>query len=405
MNQRYFSLDVFRGATVAFMILVNNPGSWSHIFDPLEHAEWHGLTPTDLVFPFFLFAVGNAMAFVQARLRAQGDAAFWKKIITRTVLIFLIGSFLNWFPFVQWQNNELVFRGWEWTRSNGEIAGIRVSGTLQRIALCYFFASVIVYYTKVRTAAIIGGLILLFYWILCTAMNPADPFSFEGWFGKDVDLNLFGTAHVYHGDGVAFENEGIISTLPAIVTVIIGFIAGDYIRRRGKATPASDANDNITPPIYKTITILFTSAVALLLVGYLWSLFFPLNKKIQSSSFILTTAGLAILLLSSLVYLIEAKNKRGWWTSFFAVFGKNALFVYALSELIGDLFGFIRIPNGIGDNGQALYVSPLQWFYKNICAQLPGPPENGSLVYAICIVLFFWVISYWLDKKKIYIKV
>jgi predicted acyltransferase len=134
-------------------------------------------------------------------------------------------------------------------------------------------------------------------------------------------------------------------------------------------------------------------------------LFFPLNKKIQSSSFILTTGGLAILLLSSLVYLIEAKNKMGCWTSFFAVFGKNALFVYALSELIGDLFGFIRIPNGIGENGPGLYISPLQWFYRNICAQVPGPPENGSLVYAICIVLFFWVISYWLDKRKIYIKV
>jgi predicted acyltransferase len=405
LNQRYYSLDVFRGATVAFMILVNNPGTWSHIFDPLEHAEWHGLTPTDLVFPFFLFAVGNAMAFVQGRLRAQGNAAFWKKIITRTVLIFLIGTFLNWFPFVQWQNSQLVFRGWEWTRANGEIAGIRVSGTLQRIALCYFFASIIVYYAKVRTAAIIGGLILLLYWILCIAMNPVDPFSFEGWFGKDIDLSLFGAAHVYHGDGVAFENEGLVSTVPATVSVIIGFVVGDYIRRRGKGTPGSNTSDNSTPPIYKTISILFVSAVALLLVGYIWSLFFPLNKKIQSSSFILTTAGLAILLLSSLAYLIEAKNKRGWWASFFAVFGKNALFVYALSELVGDLFGFIRIPNGIGENGQALYISPLQWFYRNICAQLPGPPENGSLFYAICIVLFFWVISYWLDKKKIYIKV
>jgi predicted acyltransferase len=189
------------------------------------------------------------------------------------------------------------------------------------------------------------------------------------------------------------------------VSVVIGFVVGDYIRRRGKGTPGSNTSDNSTPPIYKTISILFISAVVLLLVGYIWSLFFPLNKKIQSSSFILTTAGLAILLLSSLVYLIEAKNKKGWWTSFFAVFGKNALFVYALSELVGDLFGFIRIPNGIDENGQALYISPLQWFYKNICAQLPGPPENGSLFYAICIVLFFWVISYWLDKKKIYIKV
>ena len=402
MNQRYYSLDVFRGATVAFMILVNNPGSWSHIYPPLEHAAWHGLTPTDLVFPFFLYAVGNAMAFVLPRLREKGDSAFWKKIITRTLLIFLIGTFLNWFPFSRWQDGELVFRGWEWTRANGEIAGIRVAGTLQRIAVCYFLASIIVYYTKVRTAAIIGGLILFLYWILCIVMNPSDPFSFEGWFDRSIDLNVFGAAHVYHGDGVAFENEGIVSTFPATVSVIIGFIVGDYIRRRGKT---ATIQPETTDAVYKTLTVLFSSAVAVLLVGYIWSLFFPLNKKIQSSSFILTTAGLATLLLSTLVYLIEVKNKRGGWTSFFAVFGKNALFIYALSELLGDLFGFIRIPGGINENGQASYVSPLQWFYQNICAKVPGPPENGSLLYAICIVLFLWAIGYWMDKKKIYIKV
>ena len=402
MNQRYYSLDVFRGATVAFMILVNNPGSWSHIYPPLEHAAWHGLTPTDLVFPFFLYAVGNAMAFVLPRLREKGDSAFWKKIITRTLLIFLIGTFLNWFPFSRWQDGELVFRGWEWTRANGEIAGIRVAGTLQRIAVCYFLASIIVYYTKVRTAAIIGGLILFLYWILCIVMNPFDPFSFEGWFGRSIDLNVFGAAHVYHGDGVAFENEGIVSTFPATVSVIIGFIVGDYIRRRGKT---ATIQPETTDAVYKTLTVLFSSAVAVLLVGYIWSLFFPLNKKIQSSSFILTTAGLATLLLSTFVYLIEVKNKRGGWTSFFAVFGKNALFIYALSELLGDLFGFIRIPGGINENGQASYVSPLQWFYQNICAKVPGPPENGSLLYAICIVLFLWAIGYWMDKKKIYIKV
>lgn len=387
---------------MAFMILVNEPGSWSHIYPPLEHAAWHGLTPTDLVFPFFLFAVGNAMAFVMPRLRAGGDAAFWKKIITRTVLIFLIGTFLHWFPFSEWVNNRLVLRGWEWTDANGELEGIRISGTLQRIALCYFFASIIVYYTKARTAAIIGGAILLVYWIVCMAINPADPYSFEGWFGKAIDLNVFGAAHVYHGDGVAFENEGIVSTFPAIVSVIIGFLAGDYLRRRGKETSDLKIETSVH---YQTLSVLFTSAAALLLIGYVWSLFFPINKKIQSSSFILVTAGLAILLLSTLVYFIEVKNKRGRLAYFFDVFGKNALFIYALSELIGDLFGFIRIPNGIADNGQTDYISPLDWFYQNICTKVPGRPENGSLVYAICIVFFLWMIGYWMDKKKIYIKV
>ena len=188
VNERYLSLDIFRGATVAFMILVNNPGTWSHIFDPLEHAYWHGLTPTDLVFPFFLFAVGNAMAFVIPRLRDQGDSVFFKKVLTRTILILLVGTFLNWFPFAHWVNNELVFRGWEWTREDGETAGIRVLGTLQRIALCYFFASLIVYHLKPRALVITSALILLAYWLLCILMNPSDPFSFEGWFGKEIDL-------------------------------------------------------------------------------------------------------------------------------------------------------------------------------------------------------------------------
>ena len=135
MKQRFYSLDVFRGATVAFMILVNDPGSWSHIYSPLEHAPWHGLTPTDLVFPFFLFAVGNAMAFVMPRYEEAGDAAFWKKVIKRTALIFLIGLFLNWFPFFQWQNGELVFKSWTWVRDNGEVAGVRILGVTVFIAL------------------------------------------------------------------------------------------------------------------------------------------------------------------------------------------------------------------------------------------------------------------------------
>ena len=143
-NQRYYSLDVFRGATVCLMILVNNPGTWSHIFDPLEHAPWHGLTPTDLVFPFFLFAVGNALSFVMPKLEAGSDAAFWKKILKRTALIFLIGLFLNWFPFVKWSDDELIFRNW--VDPNNPQSGVRIFGVLQRIALCYFFAAVIIYY-------------------------------------------------------------------------------------------------------------------------------------------------------------------------------------------------------------------------------------------------------------------
>ena len=143
IKERYYSLDVFRGATVALMILVNNPGSWANTFSPLAHASWHGCTPTDLVFPFFLFAVGNAMSFVMPKLQQGNSSEFWKKVIKRTVLIFLIGLFLNWSPFVKWSDAGLVFKPWE---------NVRILGVLQRIALCYFFASIIIYYGKSRIA-------------------------------------------------------------------------------------------------------------------------------------------------------------------------------------------------------------------------------------------------------------
>ena len=168
MKERFYSLDVFRGSTVALMILVNNPGSWGHIFPPLEHASWHGCTPTDLVFPFFLFAVGNAMAFVMPRLEAAGEGRFWFKIIKRSLLIFFIGLFLNWFPFVKYDEaGHLIMKPFE---------NVRIFGVLQRIAVSYFFASVIIHFFKVRGAFVVGAFILLGYWFLCIAGNPADPF-------------------------------------------------------------------------------------------------------------------------------------------------------------------------------------------------------------------------------------
>jgi predicted acyltransferase len=406
VKQRFYSLDVFRGATVAFMILVNNPGSWSHIYSPLEHAPWHGLTPTDLVFPFFLFAVGNAMAFVMPRYETAGDGAFWKKVLKRTALIFLIGLFLNWFPFAQWQDGELILRTWTWQKPTGEIAGVRIFGVLQRIAVSYFFAAIIIYYAKPRGAFLIGALLLLIYWALCIAGNPSDPYSLAGWFGTDIDKKILGEPHMYRGEGLAFDPEGIMSTLPAIVEVIFGFLVGNYIRKRGKTIEATPANvPSGTNLLYQTLTVLFVTATALLFTAYAWNFSFPINKKIWTSSYVVATVALAIIILATLIYFIEVKNARGWWTRFFDVFGKNPLFIFALSALIPKTMALIRIPNGIQENGQPAYISPWGWFFENIWAKVPGPPENGSLVFAICIVLLLWAIAYWMDKKKIYIKV
>jgi predicted acyltransferase len=389
VNQRFYSLDVFRGATVCLMILVNNPGSWAHIYAPLDHAPWHGLTPTDLVFPFFLFAVGNALAFVMPKLEAGGDSLFWKKIIKRSLLIFLIGLFLTWWPFVKWSGDHLVFK--YWVDPKNPEAGIRILGVLARIAICYFFASIIIYYAKARVAFYIGLVLLLLYWALCFLLgDKSDPYSMTGWFGNDVDKAILHLPHMYKGEGIPFDPEGIMSTLPAIVQVIFGYLVGDYIQKKGKN--------------FEMLSGLFVAGVALLLTGFCWDMVFPINKKIWTSSYVVYTTGLAIITIATMIYMIEFKNIKGGLSRFFDVFGKNALFVFALSAFLPKILWLIRIPNGLKD-GKPVYTDPWHWFYLKVCAKIPGDPKIGSLAFAICFIIFMWSICYWMDKKKIYVKV
>ena len=412
MNQRYYSLDVFRGATVCLMILVNNPGTWAHIFDPLEHAPWHGLTPTDLVFPFFLFAVGNAMAFVMPRLEQAGEGVFWRKVLKRSALIFAIGLFLSWWPFFRWTKEGLEFINWTWTTTNAQTGtsttgGVRIMGVLQRIALCYLFASILVYYLKARGAFLAGLILLLLYWLFCVAGNPADPYSLKGWFGTVIDTAILHEPHMYKGEGIPFEPEGLASTLPAIVQVIFGYLVGDYILKRTKLFAAAE-NPAASPginPLYQILTGLFIASMAFLIGGYVWDLSFPVNKKIWTSSYVVLTTGMAIAILATLIYAIEIKGQRNWLTRFFDVFGKNALFVFALSAFLPKGLRLIRIPNGVNAKGEPAYLSPWNWPYEKIYKNMPGRPEIGSLLFALTVIVFMWAICYWLDKKRIYIKV
>ena len=375
-------MDVFRGATVALMILVNNPGSWSYIYAPLEHAPWHGCTPTDLVFPFFLFAVGNAMAFVMPRLQEAGDAVFLKKVFTRTLLIFGIGLFLNWFPFIKWSGDHLVYK---------EFSGVRILGVLQRIALAYCFASLIIYYGKVRAAFVTGAVILLGYWLVCMlAGAPGDPYSLSGYFGTAVDKAVLGTAHMYKGEGVAFDPEGLASLLPAVVQVILGYLVSNYILQKGKT--------------YEMIAGLFVIGCIFIFAGFCWDMVFPINKKIWTSSFVIYTTGLAILVLCVLMYIIEMRGVRGAWSRFFDVFGKNALFIFMISGILPRIYGLIRITDGVDGKGQVIHKGLSQWMYDHIFAPAFGF-MNGSLLYAVFNILLMWVLCYWLDRKKIYIKV
>jgi predicted acyltransferase len=383
------------------MILVNNPGSWAHIYPPLDHAEWHGLTPTDLVFPFFLFAVGNALSFVMPRLQAGGDAVFWKKVIKRSLLIYFIGLFLTWWPFVKWTDHGLAFKPWSYIDESGAWQGVRILGVLARIAICYFFASIIIYYFKPRAAFYVGLLLLLSYWALCYLLGDrADPYSMQGWFGNKVDRAVLGVAHMYKGEGIPFDPEGIMSTMSAIVQVIFGYLVGDYIQRKARLNEAASQGK-----YFEMISGLFVAGVAMLVTGFCWDMVFPINKKIWTSSYTVYTTGLATITIATMIYLIEVKNVKGWLSRFFDVFGKNALFVFAFSAFLPKLLWLIRIKDGTDKLGKAVYTDPWHGFYKYVCAGIPGDPRIGSLVFAICVIILMWALCYWMDKKKIYIKV
>lgn len=384
MKERYYSLDVFRGATVALMILVNNQAGTPYA--PLEHAPWHGCTPTDLVFPFFLFAVGNAMAFVMPRLQQAGTAAFLTKVIRRTLLIFFIGFFLNWSPFIMWHNNSLVFKPWEWVGDDGTAHGIRILGVLQRIAICYCAASLIAYFFKPKGIYIVSIALLLLYWGLCYWLGtPGSPYSLQGYFGIGIDKAILHDAHMYHGEGVAFDPEGITSNISAIVQVVGGYFVGSYIQKKGKT--------------YEMLSNLFVAGVLLIFAGFCWDLVFPINKKIWTSSYVLYTTGLATLTLGLTIFVIEFNNGRGAWSRFFDVFGKNPLFIFVLSGFLPRVLGLIRIKDGNG------FTSPFGWFYRHICVPVFTDGPNASLMYALSLIIFFWLIVYVLDKKKIYIRV
>lgn len=371
-SSRFLSLDVFRGMTLCFMIIVNTPGSGAAPFSPLEHAAWHGFTPTDLVFPSFLFAVGNAMSFSMKRYQELGNAAVLSKIFRRTLLIFLIGYLMYWFPFFSMNG------GFHWK----PIANTRIMGVLQRIALCYCFASLMIHFLTRRSVIILSVIFLVFYWILLLVYgNPADPLSMTGNAGIYIDKFLFGDKHLYHGEGIPFDPEGVLSTLPAIVNVLVGYYAGKFVQQKGKG--------------YDTTTKLLLTGCLFIFVALCWNMVFPINKKLWTSSFVLVTTGLDLVILSALIYALEINNwNKGNWARFFTIMGKNPLPVYVLSEILLIPVSMIII----GGTNAVDWIN--QVFYQVIA---PGP--IGSLLFAVSFMLICWFVAYLLDKKNIYIRV
>jgi predicted acyltransferase len=370
LNKRFTALDVFRGMTICLMIIVNTPGG-SPTFSILEHASWNGFTPTDLVFPSFMFAVGNAMSFVMSKWGAMSSSQVLAKIFKRTFIIFLLGYLMYWFPFVKADEAGHLMLA--------PISDTRIFGVLQRIALAYGVASLMIYFLKPRATTIISIIILILYWPVMYFFGDApDPLGLQTNAVLKLDTWLFGESHLYHGEGIAFDPEGLLSTFPSIVNVVAGYLAGTYVQKKGNS--------------YEGLAKLLMAGFLLFILAQWWNLGFPINKKLWSSSFVLNTVGLDCMILACIIYLVDFLGKtKGVY--FFQVFGRNPLFIYLLSEIGVILLFFIQI----GD------MSLYKWLYQHIF--IHAGDYIGSLLFAVSWMLICWLLGYVLDKRKIYIRV
>ncbi len=370
-SSRLFSLDVFRGATIAAMILVNNPGN-DFPYAPLEHAKWNGWTPTDLIFPFFLFIVGVSLtlSFRSRVRRGESRRTLLLHTLRRSAIIFLIGLFLNGFP-------------------HFHLATWRVAGVLQRIALVYLAAAAITLTTKARGIAIwIGGL-LVGYWIAMRFI----PVPGLGMPGSDVPLldpngNLnwyldrqFLPGRMYE---VTRDPEGILSTFPAIATALLGVLTGEWL------ASLHDAK--------RKVAVMLAFGTVCIIAGQLWGVWFPINKKLWTSSFVLFTAGCALVCLALCYWVNDVKLYRGIWTKPFVILGTNAIAAYTLADLVSSsLFNLhVHEPHRI--------ATLQEYIYRHLFGQI-SPRALGSLAYSLVFVMVCFLPIWWMYRKRIFLKV
>ena len=376
---RLLSLDVFRGITIAGMVLVNNPGTWSAIYPPLEHAEWHGLTPTDLVFPFFLFIVGVSITLALGRRVEQGgiNGEIYRKIIRRFLLIFGLGLFLTMFPFYSFAKGEWI-----------DLSNVRIMGVLQRIAVCYLVAALIFIKTNWKQQAIIAAALLFVYWALMTLINVpgCEITTFDDKacnLAAYIDRTILTENHIWKQSKV-FDPEGLLSTIPAISTTLAGILCGHWLRYERED--------------YERTSGMFFFGIVSLTLGWIWSFWFPLNKALWTSSYVLYTAGLALLFLGFCYWLIDIKGYRKW-SKPFVIFGVNALALFVGSGLMAKLLGIIKVTGADGEK-----TSLQGWIFDSIFLKIAAP-INASLMFAICFILLWLFLMWLLYRKRIYIKV
>ena len=367
---RLDSLDAFRGITIAGMLLVNNPGSWGAIYPPLKHATWNGWTPTDLIFPFFLFIVGVAMTFSFGKLIERGVSRreLLLKTAKRSLLIFLVGLVLHSFPW------------WSYDYSH-----LRIPGVLQRIAIAYLFASAIYLYTGLRGQVIAIAALLFGYWaiqVMAPVGNGMVSVLKPGMdFGAFVDRAIFTTNHLWQ-ESRTWDPEGLISTIPAIGTALLGGLAGTWIRTNRQ-------------PLERVVGLFVVGSVGII-VGVIWGWLFPINKSLWTSSYVIFTAGMACHFLAVCYWLIDVKGYRKWAKPFL-IYGTNAIAAFFLSSLFARILNLIKV--GSPDGPIALKTYMVRTFYMSWLQ-----PINASLAYAITYVLFFLGIMAILYRKKIFIK-
>lgn len=376
-NQRLLSLDFFRGVTVAAMILVNNPGDWGHIYSPLEHAAWNGCTPTDLVFPFFLFIVGVSIAYAMSSKKAD-PAAHGKtilKALKRALILFGLGLFLSLFSKI-------------FTDPVQAFKEVRIPGVLQRIAVVFFITSVLFLKMSEKNLFRTALIILAAYWAMMTFI-PVPGVGFPN-LGKETNLGawldrtLLTEAHLWKSVKT-WDPEGILSSLPAIASGISGVLAGVYLRRKDVDAATK-------------VAWLFSAGVISVILGLLWDLEFPINKSLWTSSYVLFSGGLATIILALCYWIIDVQQYTRF-TKPFVAFGVNAITVFFLSGLMPRTLNMIRISKPDGKD-----IGALAWV-NNTLFKPNFSPINASLAYAVVFVLFWFVILWIMYKKKIIIKI
>lgn len=363
MKERILAVDIFRGMTIVLMILVNNPGTWAHVYTPFLHADWHGYTPTDLVFPFFLFIVGTSIAFSYKGKTATTNT--YKKITIRSLKLIGLGLFLGAFT--------LTFPFFK------DFSSIRFPGVLQRIGVVFFITSILFINFNWKTLIGITVFILVGYW-LAMGFIPVEGIAptFDrapNNLANYIDLKVLGE-HMWKKD---YDPEGILSTIPAVASCILGIFSGLIFSAKQE----------------KKATILMGLGGSLLIIGHLWDLIFPINKALWSSSFVLVTAGWANLVLALIYYLTDIKGIK--FGSIFKYAGANAITVFFLSSFIAKLFGLIKVDA----NGTSLHA----WLFNTIYVHDVMSMQMSSLLYAISVMSFYLFIAYFLYKRQIFIKV